>query len=84
MKQFLSKDFHACSSYHCYEPFQTLQSPRARGQVKAAAKSLFKSTYNIVKLVDGQIFVSIREFRFWQLTDMVIGLVIMVIAMVQI
>jgi ABC-2 type transport system permease protein len=39
--------------------------------------------FALTKPVDGQILVSIREFRFWKLTDVVIGLVVLFIAMVQ-
>jgi len=36
--------------------------------------------FALTKPVDGQILVSIREFRFWQLTDVLVGLVVLVIA----
>jgi ABC-2 type transport system permease protein len=39
--------------------------------------------FALTKPVDGQILVSIREFRFWQLTDVFVGLVVMIIAIVQ-
>jgi ABC-2 type transport system permease protein len=39
--------------------------------------------FTLTKPVDGQVLVSIREFRFWQLTDVVVGLVVLVIAVVQ-
>jgi ABC-2 type transport system permease protein len=39
--------------------------------------------FALTKPVDGQILVSIREFRFWQLTDGLVGLVVIVIAIVQ-
>lgn len=39
--------------------------------------------FALTKPVDGQILVSIREFRFWQLTDVIVGLVVMIIAIVQ-
>ena len=39
--------------------------------------------FALTKPVDGQILVSIREFRFWQLTDVLVGLVVMIIAIVQ-
>ena len=39
--------------------------------------------FALTKPVDGQVLVSIREFRFWQLTDVVVGLVVLVIAVVQ-
>ena len=39
--------------------------------------------FALTKPVDGQILVSIREFRFWQLTDVIVGLVVMGIAVAQ-
>ncbi len=39
--------------------------------------------FALTKPVDGQILVSIREFRFWKLTDVVVGLVVLIIAVVQ-
>lgn len=39
--------------------------------------------FALTKPVDGQILVSIREFRFWQLTDVLVGLVVLVIAVIQ-
>jgi ABC-2 type transport system permease protein len=39
--------------------------------------------FALTKPVDGQILISIREFRFWQLTDVVVGLVVLVIAVIQ-
>jgi ABC-2 type transport system permease protein len=39
--------------------------------------------FALTKPVDGQILISIREFRFWQLTDVVVGLVVLVIAEMQ-
>jgi ABC-2 type transport system permease protein len=39
--------------------------------------------FTLTKPVDGQVLVSIREFRFWQLTDVFVGLVVLVIAVVQ-
>jgi ABC-2 type transport system permease protein len=39
--------------------------------------------FALTKPVDAQLLISIREFRFWQLTDVVVGLVVMVVAMVQ-
>jgi ABC-2 type transport system permease protein len=39
--------------------------------------------FALTKPVDGQILISIREFHFWQLTDVVVGLVVIIIAMVQ-
>lgn len=40
--------------------------------------------FALTKPVDGQILVSIREFRFWQLTDVLVGLVVLIYAMVRI
>jgi ABC-2 type transport system permease protein len=40
--------------------------------------------YALTKPVDGQILVSIREFRLWQLVDVVVGLVVLIIAIIQI
>jgi len=39
--------------------------------------------FALTKPVDGQIIVSIREFRFWQLTDVGVGLAVLVIAVMQ-
>ncbi len=39
--------------------------------------------FALTKPVDGQILVSIREFRFWQLTDVLVGLIVLVVAIVQ-
>jgi ABC-2 type transport system permease protein len=39
--------------------------------------------FALTKPVDGQILVSIREFRFWQLTDVIVGTMVMVIAILQ-
>jgi ABC-2 type transport system permease protein len=39
--------------------------------------------FALTKPVDGQIMASIREFRFWQLTDVLVGLVVLVIAVIQ-
>jgi ABC-2 type transport system permease protein len=39
--------------------------------------------FTLTKPVDAQILISIREFRFWQLTDVVVGLVVLGIAVVQ-
>ncbi len=39
--------------------------------------------FALIKPVDGQILVSIREFRFWQLTDVIVGLVVLIIAVMQ-
>src|SRR6185503_12274879 len=39
--------------------------------------------FALTKPADAQTLVSVREFRFWQLTDVLVGLVILVIAVVQ-
>lgn len=39
--------------------------------------------FALTKPADAQALVSVREFRFWQLTDVVVGLVILVIAVIQ-
>jgi ABC-2 type transport system permease protein len=39
--------------------------------------------FALTKPVDGQVLVSIREFRFWQLTDVGVGLVVIIIAIIQ-
>jgi ABC-2 type transport system permease protein len=39
--------------------------------------------YALTKPVDGQVLISIREFRFWQLTDVVAGLAVLVVAVTQ-
>jgi len=39
--------------------------------------------FALTKPVDGQVLVSIREFRFWQLTDVIVGLVVLAISVVQ-
>jgi len=39
--------------------------------------------FALTKPVDAQTLVSVREFRFWQLTDVVVGLVILVVAVIQ-
>ena len=39
--------------------------------------------FALTKPVDGQALVSIREFRFWQLTDMAVGLIIVGVAVFQ-
>ena len=39
--------------------------------------------FALTKPADAQALVSIREFRFWQLTDVLVGLVIMIIAVTQ-
>lgn len=39
--------------------------------------------FALTKPVDGQVLVSIREFRFWQLTDVLVGLVVLIVALIQ-
>jgi ABC-2 type transport system permease protein len=39
--------------------------------------------FALTKPADAQTLVSVREFRFWQLTDVIVGLVIIVIAVIQ-
>ena len=39
--------------------------------------------YALTKPVDGQVLISIREFRFWQTTDIVVGMVVLVVAVLQ-
>jgi len=39
--------------------------------------------FALTKPADAQTLVSVREFRFWQLTDVVVGIVIMIVAIVQ-
>lgn len=39
--------------------------------------------YALTKPADSQLFVSVREFRLWQMVDVVTGIVILVIALVQ-
>ena len=39
--------------------------------------------FALTKPADAQILVSVREFRFWQLTDVVVGLVILSVAVLQ-
>ncbi|HWQ47073.1 MAG TPA: ABC-2 family transporter protein [Longilinea sp.] len=39
--------------------------------------------FALTKPVDGQIIVSIREFRFWQLVDVIVGFVVLTTAVVQ-
>ncbi len=39
--------------------------------------------FALTKPVDGQILVSIREFRIWQLTDVLLGLMVLVMAILQ-
>jgi ABC-2 type transport system permease protein len=42
-----------------------------------------KLDYALIKPADSQVLVSIRDLRFWQVTDVVVGLVVLVVAMVQ-
>jgi ABC-2 type transport system permease protein len=39
--------------------------------------------FALTKPVDGQIMVSIREFRFWQLTDVIVGFIVLIVASMQ-
>ena len=39
--------------------------------------------FALTKPADSQALVSVREFRFWQLTDVLVGLVILIIAVIQ-
>ncbi len=39
--------------------------------------------FALTKPVDGQVLVSIREFHFWDMTDVVVGLIVMGIAIIQ-
>ena len=39
--------------------------------------------FALIKPVDSQILVSVREFRFWQLTDVLVGLIVLIIAVIQ-
>jgi ABC-2 type transport system permease protein len=39
--------------------------------------------FALTKPADAQTLVSVREFRFWQLTDVLVGFVILVIAVIQ-
>jgi ABC-2 type transport system permease protein len=39
--------------------------------------------FALTKPVDAQLLISIREFRFWQLTDVIVGLVVLAVAVVQ-
>jgi ABC-2 type transport system permease protein len=39
--------------------------------------------FALTKPVDSQIIVSVREFRFWQLTDVIVGFIVIVIAIPQ-
>lgn len=40
--------------------------------------------FALTKPVDGQIIVSVREFQFWKLTDAVVGLIVLAVAVLQI
>ncbi len=39
--------------------------------------------FALTKPVDSQIIISIREFRFWQLTDVIVGFVVLIVAVIQ-
>ena len=39
--------------------------------------------FALTKPADAQTLVSVREFRFWQLTDVLVGLVILIVAVIQ-
>jgi ABC-2 type transport system permease protein len=39
--------------------------------------------YALTRPVDGQILISIREFRFWRLTDGLVGLIVLVVSVAQ-
>ena len=39
--------------------------------------------FALTKPVDGQVLVSIREFRFWQLTDVIVGFIVLIVASMQ-
>ena len=39
--------------------------------------------FALTKPVDAQMIVSVREFRFWQLVDVIVGLVVLGVAMIQ-
>ena len=39
--------------------------------------------FALIKPVDSQILVSIREFRLWQLTDVLVGLIVLIVAVIQ-
>ena len=39
--------------------------------------------FALTKPVDAQVLVSIREFRFWQLTDVIVGLVVLIVAIME-
>jgi len=39
--------------------------------------------YALTKPADSQVLISVREFRFWQLVDVVVGIVVLVIALLQ-
>ena len=59
------------------------QVPTRKSGLKAAGKSLFKRTYCTVKAVDRQVRVSVREFRFWSLTDALAGLAVLLMALAR-
>jgi ABC-2 type transport system permease protein len=40
--------------------------------------------FALTKPIDGQVIVSVREFRFWKLTDVIVGFVVLVVAILQI
>lgn len=40
--------------------------------------------FALTKPADAQVLVSVRDVRFWQLTDVVVGLVVLIVALVQI
>lgn len=42
-----------------------------------------KLDYALTKPADSQVLVSIRDVRFWQITDVVVGIVVVVVALVQ-
>jgi ABC-2 type transport system permease protein len=39
--------------------------------------------YALTKPADSQLFVSVREFRLWQMVDVVTGIVVLIVALVQ-
>jgi len=40
--------------------------------------------FALTKPIDGQVIVSVREFRFWKLTDVMVGFVVLIVAILQI
>ena len=42
-----------------------------------------KLDYALTKPADAQLLVSVRDVRFWQLTDVLVGLVVLIVALVQ-